>query len=189
MTTFPGFGIVKHSHIHVAVVDRGVSAATDLVDALTTYGCSVTALASDEALLESVHAENPHVVVLRSDGAPTAALEMARALKRSSETLQTPIILLANDPEGAYQTQALDAGVDGLVFGEFQPIELYARIRSLARLKVMQSELARREEIARQYGRSRVAPTAAPAIAEMPSILVAGNLGQHGQTLFAEARP
>lgn len=31
-----------------------------------------------------------------------------------------------------------------------------------------------------------MAPTAAPAIAEKPSILVAGNLGQHGQTLFAE---
>ena len=172
-----------NSHMRVVVIDYAASSDSPLTELLEKYGSSVFVPAPGEPVLEAVLSKDPHVVVLRAASTPAAALETARTLKSDSETKHTPIILLGDDSAGALHMQALDAGVDSLMPSESHDIELYTRVRALARLKVMQSELVRRDTIERQFGLSRVPLAPAPIDTDSPAILAAGDLGAHRGTL------
>jgi two-component system cell cycle response regulator len=171
------------SQTHVAIVGGGTSGKSGLVDRLGALGCSVFTVTPEDAPLEAVRTRGPHVVILDPGDTTNAALDAARLLKGHAETKHTPIILVRENCNGGLPDDALNSSVDSIITGEFRDIELYTRVRALARLNVMQSELARRGDTQRRYGLSRDPVSQAPVGEVKVAILVAGDLGADAKTL------
>ncbi len=173
-------------HMHVAVVDHDPATGGPLADALAAYGCRVFNVEpGDAALVEELRAHAPHVILLNAGNGNGDALDSMRALKEFAAADYTPIILLGGDADGELQAKALELGIDAVLPGGYRDIELYTRIRALARLKVMQSELVRRDTTKRRFGISRdpLAPARPPSATA--AILAAGDLGADAATLTA----
>lgn len=171
---------------HVVLIEHGPSTRAALIAGLEDCGCTIATLEPDAANPESIEAEGPNIVVIGVGEAPDAALGTARALKagrnqRSGDGVQVPIIVLGDASQGVLNSDLVDGVVDDRLPGEALCIELAARIRSLSRLQVMQSELARRETIERRYGLSP--EPLAPIGSEGMRVLAAGDFGADAKAL------
>ncbi len=174
-----------NSPIHVTVFDSGDSAGSSLVETLRRHGCVVSTAKPNGTAIEAVRSADPHVVVLPVAKPPHETLELVKALKDDAATRDTPVVVLGGEPGDGFQSQALDAGVDGLLHRDFRDIELYTRVRALARLKVMQTELARRVAIEQRFGLSREMLSPAPTEIDGVQILAAGDLSRDTKALTA----
>ncbi len=170
---------------HVVVVDRERPDGSALVDTLESHRCSVTSVAPGDAAVEAVRTHGPDVIIVETADTRAAALDTVRALKSDAATRRTPLILLADALDPRLHADALDAGVDDVVSSPFHDIELYSRLRALARLNVMQSELARRDATQQRYGISRERLSPEPAGANGMAVLAAGDFEQFVEALTA----
>ena len=173
------------SQTHVAVIGDATTNGSNLVDRLAALGCSAFSAKPGESPLDLVRARGPHVVILDAGDPPKTVLDIARALKGDAETKHTPIILVGSDWEGGLQAEALNSGVDSIISGEYRDLELYTRVRALARLNVMQAELARRGATQRRYGLTRDPVSQAPVGAVKTAILAVGDFGADAESLTA----
>ena len=123
------------------------------------------------------------MVVIRAGDTPEPAIETARGLKADALAEHIPVVVLGNAAEGALDAAFVDGVIDDRLPGESVMTEMAARIRSLARLHVMQSELARRATIERRYGRSNQPTWTAPIGTTGMRILAAGDFGADADTL------
>ena len=137
----------------VGIVDHDPESAS-LETRLAALGCETFSIKPNGSLKDSLDAHDPHIIVVRGDDARSAALDTVRDLRRHKATSGTPIILLTGSVAGCPSSDALEAGASSVLAGEFPDVELYTRMRALTRLKIMHSELERREDIFRRYGLS-----------------------------------
>lgn len=173
------------SQTHVAIIGETKPKGSGLIDRLGALGCSVFAVAPGDEPLDAIRTQGPHVVILDAGDSPKSALDAARQIKGDADTKHTPIILVGGNWDGSLQAEALNSGVDSIVSGDIRDIELYTRVRALARLNVMQAELARRGATQQRYGLTRDPMSQAPVGAVKAAILAAGDLGADAETLTA----
>src|SRR5690349_12466380 len=105
--------------------------------------------------------ELPDIVLLdvmmpRMDG-----FEVCRRLKANPRTADIPVVMVTALSDVADRLRGLEAGADDFLTKPVSDIALFARVRSLVRLKRMMEELRLREEICHQLGGpdARVAET------------------------------
>src|SRR5580700_8100382 len=128
------------------------------------------------AALELAESEMPDIILLdvmmpRMDG-----LEVCRRLKANPRTTDIPVVMVTALSDISDRLRGLEAGADDFLTKPVNDIALFARVRSLIRLKRMMEELRLREEtfgranilLVEQpgFGAARVADTLAP-IAEI----------------------
>ena len=178
MTAKTQVGIVDHDPKSSALETR-----------LASLGCTTFSIKSNRPLEESLDAHDPHVIVVRGWSSRAAALDSVRDLRRHEATSGTPIILLTPTADGSPSRDALEAGASSVLTGDFPDIELYTRMRALARLKIMQSELERREDIVRRYGLSSRLKSAKPVDDKRTSIMAIGAFGDDTGKLKSAAGP
>ncbi|MBV9554732.1 MAG: PleD family two-component system response regulator [Alphaproteobacteria bacterium] len=158
--------------------------------------------------LELAEAELPDIILLdvmmpRMDG-----FEVCRRLKANPRTTDIPVVMVTALSDIADRLRGLEAGADDFLTKPVNDIALFARVRSLIRLKRMMEELRLREEICGRFsqeeqsdhpeavrgahillveqqgfGASRIAETLAP-IAE--SVRQVGS-GDEAQTVLDES--
>ncbi len=102
--------------------------------------------------LEIADAELPDVILLdimmpRMDG-----FEVCRRLKANPRTSGIPVVLVTALSDTASRLLGLEAGADEFLTKPVSDIALFARVRSLARLKRMMDESRLREEICGRFG-------------------------------------
>jgi C4-dicarboxylate-specific signal transduction histidine kinase len=73
--------------------------------------------------------------------------ELCRALKSDAATQAIPVMLVTSKAEREMKIEGLELGADDYVTKPFHPRELLARVRSLVRLRRLQSELAIRNAL------------------------------------------
>ena len=98
------------------------------------------------AALEMVEAELPDIILLdvmmpRMDG-----FEVCRRLKANPHTADVPVVMVTALSDVADRLRGLEAGADDFLTKPVNDIALFARVRSLVRLKRMMDELRLREE-------------------------------------------
>ena len=165
----------------VVLIDHGPTSRSSLIAGLEECGCTVESLEPNAASPEWFEAQGPNIVVIGAGETPDSALGTARALKAGGASMQVPIIVLGNVARGDLDSDLVDGVVDDRLPGEALTIEMAARIRSLSRLQVMQSELTRRETIERRYGLS---PTPLAAVgSEGMLVLAAGDFSADATAL------
>ncbi len=164
-------------HFRVAVVDHDPAASAALADGLAAYGCAVFSAEPGATLAEELRGHAPHVIVLNAGNGGAAVLDSMQTLKQLAATDYTPSVLCGGNTDGALQAKALELGIDAVLPAGSRDIELYTRVRALARLKVMQTELVRRDATRRRYGISREPFVPAPAPSDAAAVLAVGDLG------------
>src|SRR5262249_53618369 len=102
--------------------------------------------------LEIAEAELPDIILLdvmmpRMDG-----FEVCTRLKANARTADIPVVMVTPLSDVADRLRGLEAGADDFLTKPVNDIALFARVRSLVRLKRMMDELRLREEICGAFG-------------------------------------
>jgi two-component system cell cycle response regulator len=102
--------------------------------------------------LELAESELPDIILLdvmmpRMDG-----FEVCRRLKANPATTDIPVVMVTALSDIADRLRGLEAGADDFLTKPVNDIALFARVRSLVRLKRMMEELRLREEICGRFG-------------------------------------
>src|SRR5256714_6485733 len=101
--------------------------------------------------LELAESELPDIILLdvmmpRMDG-----LEVCRRLKANARTTDIPVVMVTALSDIADRLRGLEAGADDFLTKPVNDIALFARVRSLVRLKRMMEEFRLREEVCGRF--------------------------------------
>ena len=136
----------------VLVVDD-VELNVKLLEAkLSSEYFEVIAADNGQAALELAESELPDIILLdvmmpRMDG-----FEVCRRLKANPHTTDIPVVMVTALSDVADRLRGLEAGADEFLTKPVNDTALFARVRSLVRLKRMMEELRLREEVCRRFG-------------------------------------
>src|SRR5438128_408430 len=136
----------------VLVVDD-VEANVKLLEAkLSSEYFDVLCAYNGRSALEIADSELPDVILLdvmmpRMDG-----FEVCRELKANRRTADVPVVMVTALSDVANRLRGLEAGADDFLTKPVNDIALFARVRSLVRLKRMMEEWRLREGICGRFG-------------------------------------
>src|SRR5579862_9453827 len=161
----------------VLVVDD-VPANVKLLEARLSaeYFDVVTAMSGAEALAICERSECDLVLldVMMPD---LDGFEVCRRLKTSSKTHHIPIVMVTALDQPSDKVRGLEAGADDFLTKPIPELALIARVRSLARLKMVTDELRMRALTSRDIG------------IESPEREAVSDTGRGGRVLIVDDRP
>src|SRR5215470_11533890 len=111
----------------------------------------VTALSGGEALAKCEKAECD-IVLLDVMMPDMDGFEVCRRLKANPSTHHIPVVMVTALDHPSDRVRGLDAGADDFLTKPVSDVALIARVRSLARLKMMTDELRMRAVTSRDIG-------------------------------------
>src|ERR1700757_930294 len=125
--------------------------SSEYFDVLTAY--------NGPSALEIAETELPDVILLdvmmpRMDG-----FEVCRQLKANRRTADVPVVMVTALSDIADRLRGLEAGADDFLTKPVNDIALFARVRSLVRLKRMMEELRLREDVCGRFSSGNGAET------------------------------
>jgi two-component system cell cycle response regulator len=110
-----------------------------------------TALSGAEALAHIAEQE-PDIVLLDVMMPGMDGFEVCRRLKKNPATAHIPVVMVTALDQGSDRVAGLDAGADDFLTKPVDDAALYARVRSLVRLKMMTDELRLRKSTGKSIG-------------------------------------
>src|SRR5438874_10664990 len=146
--------VVDDIEANVKLLDAKLS--SEYFDVLTAY--------NGPTALEIAETELPDVILLdvmmpRMDG-----FEVCRQLKANRRTVDVPVVMVTALSDTANRLRGLEAGADDFLTKPVNDVALFARVRSLVRLKRMMEELRVREGICSKFwGDTPVSEDTGPA--------------------------
>ena len=161
----------------VLVVDD-VAANVKLLEARLSaeYFDVITAMSGKEALAICERAECD-VVLLDVMMPDVDGLEVCRRLKSNPATHHIPVVMVTALDQPSDKVRGLEAGADDFLTKPISEVALIARVRSLARLKMVTDELRMRVLTSRDIG------------IESPEREAVADTGRNGHVLIVEDRP
>jgi two-component system cell cycle response regulator len=135
----------------------------------------LTATSGPDALAICERGE-PDIVLLDVMMPGMNGFEVCRRLKSTPVTAHIPVVIVTALDQPRDRLQGLDAGADDFLTKPLDDVALFARVRSLSRLKSMTDELRNRAAASRRLG-----------IAD-PLVAAAAEIGLNGRVLLVEDR-
>jgi len=111
----------------------------------------VLTASSGEAALEMARAERPDLVLLDVMMPGMDGFEVCRRLKTNPATAEIPVVMVTALSEACDRVRGLEAGADDFLTKPVDDVALFARVRSLVRLKRMMEEWRLREEVSGRF--------------------------------------
>lgn len=102
--------------------------------------------------LELAEREQPDIVLLDVMMPLMDGFEVCRRLKANPRTADIPVVMVTALSDRADRVRGLEVGADDFLTKPINDIALFARVRSLVRLRRMMHELRRREELCGRFG-------------------------------------
>ncbi len=143
----------------VLVVDDILSNVKLLEAKLTAEYFEVLTASSGEQALTRVVAELPDIVLLDVMMPGMDGFEVCRRIKANPKVAHIPIVMVTALDQSSDRVNGLDAGADDFLTKPVDDFALFARVRSLVRLKMMTDELRMREETGQSMGLADAAET------------------------------
>lgn len=125
----------------ILVVDDQRANAEMMAGVLRARGYEVSTAGDGAAALEQVHAWKPDLVVADILMPGVDGYEFCRTLRADSETALLPVVLVTSLDAQGERARGLEVGADDFLSKPVNWEELFARVRSLLRVKAMQDEL------------------------------------------------
>lgn len=139
----------------------------------------ITAFSGPEAI-EKARGEQPDIVLLDVMMPGMDGFETCRILKKTPETSHIPVVMVTALEQQADRVAGLEAGADDFLTKPVEDVALFARVRSLSRLKVMTDELRLRHATGKDMGVvSDIDPDDAEAFERPARVLIIDD--QHDQ--------
>lgn len=136
----------------VLIVDD-VPANLKLLDAkLTAEYFGVLKASSGPEALEIAEAQQPDIILLDVMMPGMDGFEVCRRLKASPQTEHIPVIMVTALDQPKDRVQGLEAGADDFLTKPVNDLALFARVKSLVRLKMVTDELRMREATGQRIG-------------------------------------
>lgn len=151
---------------------------------LASWGCGLHHCASRSETLAALTQGGADIVMI--DAAVQDGMSLVPELKAHAATRYLPVIAAATEDPAGVAAHALALGADDIFILPLEDTELFARIRALSRLAVMEVELRRREAVQAGFGvrPSHEAP-AVPAIDRIGILLIGPAGGEQVQVMTA----
>ena len=102
--------------------------------------------------IEAALTKSPDVILLDVMMPGMDGFEVCRRLKTDPATMHIPVVMVTALSETADRVRGLESGADDFLTKPVNDVALFARIKSLARLKLIRDEWRRREETCDQFG-------------------------------------
>jgi CheY-like chemotaxis protein len=112
----------------ILIVDDSVSVRKALERLLAPRNFTVVSVSSAEHALEAVAGDMPNLVIADIVMPGMNGFELTQRLKASEAHKHIPVLLISGIVDAAVQTQAKEAGAQGVVSKPFTPEELFPRI-------------------------------------------------------------
>ncbi|MCG8695763.1 MAG: PleD family two-component system response regulator [Minwuiales bacterium] len=102
--------------------------------------------------LERIKQETPDIVLLDVMMPGMDGFEVCRRIKADPDVAHIPVVMITALSEPSDRVTGLEAGADDFLTKPVNDVALFARVRSLVRLKLMMDELRLREQTGNQFG-------------------------------------
>ena len=135
----------------VLVVDDTPHNVKLLADLLGVKGYAVATAASGEEALVKVTADAPDLILLDVMMPGLSGYDVCRKLRADPSTALLPIVLVTSLDPQSERVKGIEAGADDFLPKPINQAELFARVRSLLRVKSLQDEVKRQSEALREW--------------------------------------
>ncbi len=136
----------------VLVVDDLLPNVKLLEARLTAEYFNVTTAFSGPEALETASANPPDIILLDVMMPGMDGFEVCRRLKADGRTRHVPVVMVTALSDVEDRVRGLEAGADDFLTKPVNDVALYARIRSLVRLKMLADEWRLRQSTSAQLG-------------------------------------
>jgi adenylate cyclase len=135
----------------ILVVDDQRTNVELMADLLRQRGYDVLTALDGKQALQTVHAEPLDLVVSDIMMPNIDGYELCRSVRANAETALLPIVLVTSLDPQAERIKGIEAGADDFLSKPVNWTELFARVRSLLRVKALQDEVRRQAEALREW--------------------------------------
>ena len=125
----------------ILVVDDTPQNLKLLGDLLSVKGYSVSTAANGEEALAKVAAEKPDLVLLDVMMPGISGYEVCKRIRANPETALLPVVLCTSLDPKQERINGIEAGADDFIPKPINQAELFARVKSLLRIKTLQDEV------------------------------------------------
>jgi two-component system cell cycle response regulator len=136
----------------VLVVDDILSNVKLLEAKLAAEYFEVITAYNGEQALARVASDAPDIILLDVMMPGMDGFEVCRRIKSNGKTTHIPVVMVTALDQPSDRVTGLDAGADDFLTKPVDDMSLFARVRSLVRLKMMTDELRMREETGQSMG-------------------------------------
>lgn len=131
----------------ILVVEDDEPFAIALIRLLERDGFTVELVQDGADALDAIRTDLPDVILLDWMLPRMTGLDVCRILKRDRRTRLIPVVLLTGLADREHRLEGINAGADDFLSKPFDPEELCARTRSLARVKRYTDDLESAESV------------------------------------------
>jgi adenylate cyclase len=135
----------------ILVVDDQRANLEMMSELLRGRGYRVSSASSGEQALEQLHAERPDLVITDILMHGISGYELCRSMRAEPTTALVPVIMVTSLDAPHERITGIEAGADDFLSKPVRWPELFARVRSLLRVKALQDEVQRQAEQLRQW--------------------------------------
>lgn len=148
----------------------------------------ITAFSGREAV-DKAKAEQPDIILLDVMMPGMDGFEACRLIKHAPETAHIPVVMVTALEQPADRVAGLEAGADDFLTKPVEDVALFARVRSLTRLKVMTDELRLRYATSKGLGVVEPGVLEPDRDDEEPRILIIDDQAEQAQKLRGNLGP
>jgi len=130
----------------VLVVDDTPANVKLLADLLKVKGYQVSTAANGEEGLAKVAADHPDIVLLDIMMPGMSGYDVCRTIRANAGTALLPVVLVTSLDPNQERVKGMEAGADDFLQKPINQQELFARVKSLLRVKSLQDEVKQQAE-------------------------------------------
>ena len=134
----------------ILLVQRAEQPLAGIGARLASWGWGCASCASGDEMLDFLGKQSFDVILV--DPGVEESMAIVSWLKARPGTRRIPLVTVAIEDPRVVAANSLALGADDVVVLPVDDAELYARIRALSRLRVMELERIRREAVLREFG-------------------------------------